>query len=241
MTHIAIISSGRVAATASMRQMLGDLPATWYVGKDEGDEYAEFTRDDVVEAGGLIDSRNAALDAAFAGGDYCLQLSDDLTGIKFLNRDGTAQPTALHEALAQMHIALINHPRARLGGVAPTNNPFFGKMAVNDHGFCVGDMILVAPTELRFDWRLRLKEDYDYTAQHLLAYGEVARCDWILPTFKHGTNRGGAVAYRTTELEQQAIAYLKMKWPGIMRDNPKRPDEILFKWDAEAARQPSFG
>ena len=93
--------------------------------------------------------------------------------------------------------------------------------------------MLTRDTALRFDKSMRLKEDYDYTLQHLAANGRVARLDWILPEYQHYTNEGGAVAYRSPDEEQKAIAHLKEKWGPVIADNPKRPNEILLKWDRE--------
>lgn len=232
MTHIAVISSGRPGAPMKMHKFLNGLPpAWWYVGDGEADDYRNFT-DIVVEAGGLMDARNTALEDAFAKGESCLQLSDDLTRLQMISEAGQTVDCTLRHAIDIMQNALAMTSGAKMAGVAPTSNAFFGKRAINDHGFCVGDMILVAPTDLRFDTALRLKEDYDYTAQHLDRYGKVARVDWLLATFTHRSNAGGAVAYRTPEVEQEAIAILKRKWPAAIRDNAKRPNEILFKWPA---------
>lgn len=249
MTYVAVISSGRPGAPRRMAEFLGQRPATWYVGEDEQDDYATVKRpmDSIAVGGGLIDSRNAALEDAFSAGHACLQLSDDLSKLARLQSTGDAAPMFLDTAMREM-LNASESTGANLVGVAPTTNLLWASMKLQSAAFCVGDMILVQPSAPRFDTALRLKEDYDFTAQHLAEYGKVARCDWILATFAHRTNRGGAVAYRTPEVEQEAIAYLKAKWPGVIVDNPKRPDEVLFKWkhhDAEAVtpvpEQAGFG
>ena len=88
---------------------------------------------------------------------------------------------------------------------------------------------MVKPTGLRFDPEIRLKEDYDYTLQHIERHGGTVRYGKYLATFKHYKNAGGAVSYRTEQLEQKTIAQLKTKWPGCFADNPKRPNEILMQ------------
>jgi hypothetical protein len=229
--HIAVISSGRPGAPAKMARFLEGLDVTWYVGPDERDDYERFVVGYIVEGLGLIEARNRALDDAFDHGWPCLQLSDDLTKLQMIEASGQTVECSLQRAIDTMSNATAM-TGAKLAGVAPTSNAFFGKREINPRGFCVGDMILVQPTDLRFDSRFRLKEDYDYTAQHLDRYGKVARVDWILASFTHRTNPGGAVAVRTPEVEQEAIAILKEKWPAAIRDNAKRPDEILFRWPA---------
>jgi predicted dienelactone hydrolase len=89
-------------------------------------------------------------------------------------------------------------------------------------------MFYAEPSAPRFDTELKLKEDYDYTAQHIALHGVVARCDFIFASFKHRTNAGGAVAYRTPEVEQESIKRLQDKWGDAIRLNPRRENEILF-------------
>jgi hypothetical protein len=70
--------------------------------------------------------------------------------------------------------------------------------------FIVGDCIAVKPTPLRFDERLALKEDYGFTAAHIEEYGGALRLNWILASFRHRTNPGGAVAIRTLSSSARA-------------------------------------
>jgi hypothetical protein len=241
--YVAIISAGRPDAPRQMAPLLDGVPAVWYVPMDEVMLYQEHA-DVVIPGGNLISARNLALDDAAVTGSDCLQLSDDLTKIEFLTEESTQTTTrgTVRDVVMAMEHAL-RESGAHLAGVAPTNNAFFAKIRTNPKGFCVGDMILVKHgTPLRFDPQLLLKEDYDYTAQHLARYGQVARLDWLMPTFKHGSNRGGAVAYRTPELEQETIAYLKAKWPDVIVDNPRRKNEVLFRWKGNSeAAQPTLG
>jgi hypothetical protein len=122
-----------------------------------------------------------------------------------------------------------------LGGAAPTANAYFytGR-AVNNVGFVVGDMVLIdTASRLRWDEKLKLKEDYDFTAQHIARHGGVARSNDILAEFVHRSNAGGAVDFRNEDEEQRAIRYLREKWgKNIFPDNKKRPNEILFRWPA---------
>lgn len=232
--HVAVVSSGRPGNVPAMEAHLAGLGPTWYVGTDEAGDYRYAGADRVVEAGGLIDARNAALDAA--GRLPCVQLSDDLRRMGWATgttRDSVA-PLTVAAAVDRLLAAMAEHG-AQLAGAAPTDNPYFAKPRVHTSAFIVGDFIVVAAScPLRFDPALRLKEDYDYTLQHLAAVGRVARLDQLLATFVHRTNRGGAVAYRTPDAEQQAIEYLQAKWPACIRPNPRRPNEVLMRWRAAA-------
>lgn len=229
--YLAVISKGRPDNVAKMREVTG-LPLSWYVPASEVADYVAAGADAVVASGGLCESRNHAINDGAAEGAYTVEFSDDLTGVAYAVDKKRTEALSVPDALRMMLGALrVTH--FHLAGVAPTSNPYFSdpEKRIVTHKFVVGDLIMVSPeTDLRFDEELKLKEDYDYTLQHLHTYGGVARVDSIMAVFKHRTNPGGAVAFRTAEREQQAIAYLKAKWPGDIRDNPRRENEILMKW-----------
>jgi len=220
-----------------MEALCAGLEPAWFVGEGEADAYRAAGAERVTESGGLCVSRNRALDDALAAGARLhLQLSDDLTRLGWAH--GVTRPEVesidVGEACRRMAIALKSTGAALAGG-SPTDNPYFAKPGIGATNFIVGDMVLVrldGPRTPRWDVNLSLKEDYDYTLQHLTAYGKVARCNALLASFKHRTNVGGAVNYRTADLEQANIAYLIGKWPGSLRLNPKRPNELLLRWRA---------
>ena len=112
-------------------------------------------------------------------------------------------------------------------GIPPTDNFFFANKIVSVNTFCIGDMLFVKPSEIRFDTQLSLKEDYDFTLQHK-QIGDVIRYQKYLFTFEHYSNKGGAVDVRDDNEEQKNIMILKSKWGDKVRLNPKRKNEILI-------------
>lgn len=236
--YLTVISHARTANIKRMHDLVGD--ATWFVGEDEASAYddaarAADVRIGVIESGALCRSRNAALRKAWSHGLPCVELSDDLTKVQVAMWDAAkakivARDALFHDALRRV-LEGMEQTGAKLGGCAPTANPFYANVEkpVHPSAFIVGDMIVVQPCEVFFDETMTLKEDYDYTLQHLMTHGCVARRDDVLLTFLHRKNAGGAVEARTPELEQKNIAHLKAKWPQFIRDNPRRPDEILLK------------
>lgn len=230
--HVAIISARRPGAVPVMEAHLAGMPATWYVAEGEAGDYRYAGAADVVEAGALCVARNVALERAADLGLPCVQLSDDLKRLQWTTSSERAdvQPIALPEAIHRV-LGIMREHGAQLGGGAPTANPYFYRRPVHTTAFCVGDITVVeAGCPLRFSEELRLKEDYDYTLQHLTTYGVVARVDSLLATFTHRTNKGGAVAYRTPEAEQEAIAWLLARWPDYIKPNPRRENEVLLRW-----------
>lgn len=225
--YVAVISHKRSHCIEKMASICGK--ATWYVAADEVDAYEDRGAPRVIGSGGLCRSRNAALEDGFAAGLPVIQLSDDLKKLEFAVTPKEKRLMSFEECASVM-LSSCESAGAMLAGVAPTSNAFFfnPKKPVSTNSFIVGDMILVRKNPLRFDENMRLKEDYDYTLQHLRKYGVVARANAILATFVHRSNPGGACDYRTSSLEQEMIALLRSKWPGMIRDNPRRKDEILL-------------
>lgn len=225
---ISIISARRPKSVMKMQDFAPN--ATWFVALGEAQDYIKEGAVNVIEAGSLIEARNKALEHAFEQNKSCVQLSDDLTKLFIVNDDLSLEQISVEDAVKLMK-TICDSTGFKLAGVAPVPNTFYydPKKPVKTHHFIVGDFIYIQPSKPRFDNDLLLKEDYDFTAQHIHNYGGVARCDFIFAHFKHRTNAGGVVAYRTPEIEQQSIALLKSKWGDAIKDNPRRPNEILFR------------
>jgi hypothetical protein len=227
------ISAGRAYlknGTSNVERMetITGTPLRWYVPEHEINLYREAGASDVVNGGKLMEARNAALNDA--DNRVVVELSDDLGTIKQkVWGQQKQEPITYLQAVETIHNEMLACD-ARLGGVAPTANLLYANDTPKHHHFIVGDFIVIRPTPLRFDETMILKEDYDYTCQHLHTYGIVCRVDSILAQFKHRSNPGGAVDYRTQEREQAMISHLQHKWPGVFRPNPKREGEVLMRW-----------
>jgi hypothetical protein len=223
--YVAVISARRPTAVTALHAL--GVEAAWYVAEGDAPSYREAGARTVIEAGKLIPSRNQALEDAFSQARPCLQLSDDLTEINLWRGGKRTDPLPFPKLLALMDSYLAGD--CRLVGIAPTSNTFYAGAEVKTQHFILGDLFLAAPSPIRFDESLPLKEDYDYTCQHLATYGQVARLDFILANFKHRSNKGGAVDYRTAALEQEAISILRRKWPAWIHPNPRRENEVLLR------------
>jgi hypothetical protein len=182
----------------------------------------------VFETGNLMQSRNWALNHAFENNKMCIQLSDDLKKVRtnksFLQEKKVESDSAIEE-VAEMFKKTSG---IYLLGIPPTDNHFFAAKKIVKNAFCIGDLLFVKPSKPRFDDRLSLKEDYDFTLEHIKTYGICIRYQKYLWTFEHYSNAGGAVAYRTESKEQQNIEYLRNKWGNKIKLNPKRKNEILL-------------
>ena len=103
---------------------------------------------------------------------------------------------------------------------------------VSTNLFVIGDFMVIDPqSKPRFDEKMSLKEDYDFTAAHLVEYGVVARSNRVFCLAKHYVNAGGAVADRTGAREQYNIAVLRHKWPGVFHQHATRgKNEVSMRW-----------
>ena len=79
-------------------------------------------------------------------------------------------------------------------------------------GVIGANIIGVINNPLRFDERLKVKEDYDYAMQHIAKYGGALRFMKYGIDVVHLTNEGGCVSYRTKDVEMDAYNVLKRKW-----------------------------
>lgn len=227
---ITCISHNRHENIGSFIEKVGTDKIVFFV-KDLKDKelYLQNGAKEVIVSGSLMDSRNASLDYCFSKNKICVQLSDDLENT--MVNDFTGKRTYSFVLVTDVLENIINdfiNSKYYFAGFPPTNNPFFALKQKEFNKFIVGDFILVKPNHLRFDNNLKLKEDYDYTLQNIKELGGCIRYGGFLNTFKHYSNKGGAVDYRTNKLEQETISYLMSKWGECIKLNPKRENEILL-------------
>jgi hypothetical protein len=157
------------------------------VKNGQSDLYKQNGCQNVYDTGNLMDSRNFALEHAFKQNKICIQLSDDIKKVKLNKNFYQLKEIQLDVAIKDIVNKFKQIKGVYLMGVPPTDNYFFANKLVVENKFCIGDMLFVKPNELRFDKQLTLKEDYDYTLQHIQK-AKVLRYQKYLFTFKHYSN-----------------------------------------------------
>jgi RecJ-like exonuclease len=224
--NIYVISAGRYA----------NLPFTdkqkeeyiFCVKTGEKDLYHQNGCKTVLETGKLIPSRNAAIDHAQKNNKLCIQISDDIKKVIPNKNFLEIKDTELQEVI-DYNLSVMERFKATLVGIPPTSNSYFAKSLYTLNTFIIGDFFIVKPTDIRFDNNLTLKEDYDFTLQHISRGAKVIRTSKYLIDYAHYKNKGGAVSYRNKTEELKNIEYLLNKWGNdIIRLNPKRNLEILL-------------
>lgn len=229
---VCCISARRPLNVPAIEAQFAPDKVTWFVPAEDAYDYRSLTKGSVVPVAnvpgkyGLTVARNMALTRSHG---VCIQTSDDLKG--FLRLQESAKRGAVPATWPEVRETLLgalDDKGAHLAGLPPTANPFFSKPGIKNKAFIIGDLFAVFG-DCRFDETLPLKEDYDFTCKHLEKYGMVARIGDFLAEYAHYKNRGGAVSYRTEELEKETCARLLDRWPQYLHAHPKRKNEVVLR------------
>ena len=173
----------------------------------------------VTHTKGIQKARNAILDY-FPKDEYIVMLDDDIEEVLKLS-SGTREDGLVKKKLEHMDgkeikefmeyafkICKINS--TKLWGIYPVMNPFFMSKKINNKGFIIGSFCGIINSDIRFDDNLPLKEDYQFTADHIIKHKKIARFDYVTAKIKHYTNTGGVV-----DLRNEKKTLEKLNWPGI--------------------------
>lgn len=119
---------------------------------------------------------------------------------------------------------------AHLWGVYPVPNHFFMKRRINNAAFIIMSFCGIVVTELRYDLEIPFKGDYDFALQHILRDKKIIRFDWICVQAAHYSKTGGVSDVRSDEAQLAGIGRLMLKYPGVVKRNPRRKGEILLRF-----------
>jgi hypothetical protein len=102
----------------------------------------------------------------------------------------------------------------KVWGLAMASDPRFYREFAPFVTQCVigANIIGIIKNPIRFDERLKVKEDYDYSMQHIYKYGGALRFNKFGINVIHLTNKGGCVDYRTKDTELDAYEILRKKY-----------------------------
>lgn len=264
--HFCIVSARRAQCIDGARDIAvvqhaflsAGVTPTWYVDADSLAAYRALGLKAVV-GGKLTPARNLALSDAKRQKKVCVQCSDDISlweyheGQPAKSRTDAAM-NAAHEAATRYIISPVAAARfilAKMRGAPDKSKPQLGGAyvlgtcsrtwagdAFGRKHFILGDFFVAdLGSDIRFDERLTLKEDYDFVAQHIHAHGSVMRCNRLTFTAKHYSNSGGAVDNRDPAglKEQQNMAILFEKWPNAIFPHKTRKNEVLLRWPCEGS------
>lgn len=264
--HFCIVSARRAQCPDGARDIAivqnafvsAGVTPTWYVDADSLAAYRALGLKAVV-GGKLTPARNLALSDAKRQNKVCVQCSDDISLWDYMEGKPAKSRTmsglnAAHEAATRYLVSPVAAARfilAKMRGAPEERKPQLGgayvlgncsrtwaSEAFGRKHFILGDFFVAdLGSDIRFDERLTLKEDYDFVAQHIHTHGSVMRCNRLCFTAKHYSNTGGAVDNRDDAglKEQQNMAVLFEKWPNAIFPHNTRKHEVALRWPSEGS------
>jgi hypothetical protein len=238
--HLAVISHNRPNNVKAILGIVGD--AVFYVNIGERKTYLNAGAKKVVEAGNNIcDARNRAI--MDAGSLPCVQVSDDLKGIKEVSmvKHKRVQKLVEFDTVVGDLIRTLKDFKLYYGGVAVTNNPLnYVGVDYSYDKLIVNDLVCIMPNKkpVLFDLNMALKEDYDLCIRQLIEVGGVIRVNKYLCNFPHRENKGGANTYRNDNTEAAATKKLMNKWGPFIQPHRTRAGQVSLNYSAiRAARE----
>jgi hypothetical protein len=195
----------------------------FYVDESEEGEYRKHNPGVEIIAcprgiqGNVCRVRNYILDREFeAGADAVVMLDDDLKGIYYWeNMERKEVKPEEFLWFIEKYSILAREWGARMWGVnvnqdkqvyreySPftTKSPVLGPFQVHLRG-----------SDIRYDERLALKEDYDMSLQQLNRYRVLLRVMKAFYECKQSEQPGGCSTYRNLEREKEQLLLLRKKW-----------------------------
>lgn len=129
----------------------------------------------------------------FDGNLTCVQMDDDLNHILWWTMNGYQQVQITVKTTIASMFDLLESEDLYLGGGRPTRRVWLSHTGLEaefrTNIFIMGSFMVIRPTHLRLNEEMGLKEDYDYTMQHIREYGGALRICWLGTSFKHYKKR----------------------------------------------------
>lgn len=234
--YVCIISHKRPQNVQKMHEHCGE-DVTWYVHEGEGAAYQVAGAKNIVECKGLMsENRNIAMEHAFVYNVPCIMLDDDLNYIKGVSWAEDQKPFRINMsfigACQYMMKWLDKHEEYKFAGIPPTSNlqNFKIDSVFSTQTFIISNWLIIKPSTPRFDKRLLIKADYDFSLQHIKQYGGLVRFNDIIPDFDHFKQKGGCVSEQRVRMEQGDIILLKKMWgTDVIKDSKRKDNHITIR------------
>jgi hypothetical protein len=199
-----------------------------YVDPSEAKEYRRANPGvTIVECakgvqGNLCRVRNHILDRELrAGADVVLIVDDDLEGIYYWQKAAAVKPARIRVE-TKVFLGWVE----KYSIMARDIGAFLWGLNVNNDKACYREYTPFSTTAyiggpfqaimrgcgLRYDENLPLKEDYDFSLQHLNRYRRTFRVNKAYYMARQSEQRGGCATYRNMEREKAQLLALQEKW-----------------------------
>lgn len=233
----AIPSKGRAGIVKTTRFVETSIV---FCPKEERDEYKKHHENVVAvpdDVAGITKTRNWILRwARITNENRILMMDDDLrTFAKFeKGKPGVGVPVSYERFvhLAANMFDMATDLGTNLWGFQVTNDgkTYREYSPFSLQSFIAGHLMGIIDDGQRFDERMQVKEDYDFSMQSLYRYRRVLRFNKYSFYVDHHETLGGCRTYRTMEMELNAIETLKRKWgTELVSVNPKKRYEVRVR------------
>lgn len=218
---IVIPSLGRPGNVPKMEPFLNGEQPFWLVTKEQEWSYRKAGAKFFLHqpGTGVAAARNVALDAL--DDEWLIMVDDDLKALRYAG-GGTLTLADFSKWSRRAHDAT----GAYLTGTSKVTNEQWARRKITLCGAIHSKLMGIhsrAAGELRFDEGLAESEDYDFTAQAIARYGQVARLDWIIAKARM-KSPGGLLdvmsAEERIERGEEATRVLCQRWPTMIRPGP---------------------
>ena len=194
--------------------------ATIFCHEFEADEYRKYNDNPIIvipddlKGKGMGIIRNYILDNA--GVDEILMVDDDVKSVGYYEGGERIELTGEEvEIFAKDMFRLAREAGTIVWGVnMQSDKKFYREYSPFSLSSCVLGpfMGIINDKDLRFDEKLGLKEDYDFSIQVLRKYRKILRFNKYHYIASHIEKKGGCASYRTQDKEIQQAEAFQRKW-----------------------------
>lgn len=164
--------------------------------------------------GNLCRIRNYILDKEFErGADVVCIIDDDMKGVYRFEDNSRIEANEFMWFL-QRYSLLCDEFGFKLWGINCNDDRISYReyTPFNTNVYVGGPFMCHFNTNIRFDERFPLKEDYDITLQHMNKYRGVLRVNKYFYEVKQSEQKGGCATYRNLDREKEQLKMLQNKW-----------------------------
>jgi hypothetical protein len=193
-----------------------------YVSREEEAAYreanpgADIVGVDPKHQGNVCRIRNHILDCEMRDGRAVLIIDDDLQGLYKWRRLVRCRMETEAEVVefVEKYTALCREWECPAWGVNvnPDGQVYREMTPFSLTSFVGSPFIVHVAHRLRYDERLSLKEDYDFTLQLLNAHRKVLRVNSVYYLTLQMAQPGGCATYRNLDVERKQLELLQRKW-----------------------------
>jgi len=200
---------------------LAYLPSTKvYVSASEFEAYKKnYPKANIISVdpkfqGNLCRIRNYILDDN--KGDIVCIIDDDLKFLGYFEKNTVVKLTCEADVISFLikYSNLALDLGVKLWGIniSPDKQNYREYTPFSLTSYIGGPFMVHLDTDLRFDERFPLKEDYDFTLQNLNKYRKVLRVNKFFYSVKQVEQVGGVAEYRNLDEEKRQLKELQKKW-----------------------------